>query len=220
MNTQITVTGRAEVRIAPELGALALVVSGSGPHRDGVLEQVGGAHHDLLTDIRALEAGSVLDEWSAGQLRVWAHRPWNAEGKRLPLVHEARADVELVFTDLARLGDWVGAAASREYVAIAGVDWRVTDATKRRVREDAQRLAVADALEKARVYADALGLGTPNPVEIADHGLLTVQPGPPAPQAVMMRAAAYGGAQPTTEFVPADLVVEASVDARFVAGRD
>jgi uncharacterized protein YggE len=220
VDTQIAVTGRAEVRIAPELGAVALAVSGSGPHRDGVVQQIGGAHHDLLAEIRALEADSALDSWSAGQLRVWAHRPWNAEGKRLPLAHEARADVELVFTDLSRLGDWVSTAASREFVAIAGVDWRLTDATNRRVGQEAQRGAVADAVEKARVYADALGLGAPTALEIADHGLLSTQPGGPAPQGVMMRAAAYGGAQQTTEFVPADLVIEASVDARFSAARD
>jgi uncharacterized protein YggE len=218
MTTQIAVTGRAEIRISPELGAVSLGVGGSGANRDGVLAQTGGTHQELIAEIRALEASGALDSWSANQLRVWSHRPWNAEGRQLPLVHEARGEIELVFRDLARLGEWVAAAALREQVTVTGIDWRVTDATERRVREDAQRRAVGDAVAKAGVYAEALGLGRPTPVELADHGLLSTRPEPPAPRPVMMRAAAFdAGAPSVTEFAPADLVIEASVDARFTA---
>lgn len=218
MSTQITVTGVAEIRIAPELGAVTVTVTASGPHRDGVLQQSGRAHQELLAAVKAADAEGVLDVWSAGQLRVWAHRPWNAEGRQLPLVHEARADVEVVFRDLARLTEWVSAIAERDAVTIGGVEWRLTEATRRRVQEEAQRGAVADAVAKARVYAAALGLAEPHAVELADRGLLGPQPGPTPPQAVMMRAASFGGqSAPVTELTPADLVIEASVDARFTA---
>ncbi|MDR5699049.1 SIMPL domain-containing protein [Agromyces aerolatus] len=218
MSTQITVTGQAETRIAPELGAVTLIVTASGANRDAILQQSGGSHHELLAEVKSLDAAGTLDAWSAGQLRVWSHRPWNADGRQLPLIHEARAEVEVVFRDLARLTEWVSAVAERDSVTVGGVDWRLTDATRRRVQEDAQRRAVTDAVAKARVYADALGLGEPQPVELADRGLLGPHPGPQAPQAVMMRAAAFGGPQaPVTELTPADLVIEASVDARFSA---
>jgi uncharacterized protein YggE len=75
---------------------------------------------------------------------------------------------------------------------------------------------VADAVAKAQVYASALGLGTPAPVELADHGMLSAQPMPAAPKAMMMRTADLGG-PPAPEFAPAELVIEASVDARFTA---
>ena len=76
---------------------------------------------------------------------------------------------------------------------------------------------MADAVAKAQVYASALGLGAPTPVELADQGLLAVHPGPPMPKAMMMRAVAdVGGAAPT-EFAPQELVIEAAVDARFTA---
>ena len=59
------------------------------------------------------------------------------------------------------------------------------------------------------------------PVELADSGLLTAQPVPPAPRGMKlaMAAVAYdgGGAGSGTEFAPAELVVEASVEARFHA---
>jgi uncharacterized protein YggE len=218
MPTTIAVTGRAEEKIAPELGVVTLSVGVQGAGRDDVFARTGAAHERLLADVRGLEASGSLDAWSAGQLRVWSYRPWNAEGTQLPLVHQACADVEVIFTDLARLGEWLGDAAGVAELTIGGVDWRLTDATRRRVQEAAQRGAVADAVAKARVYASALGLGTPAPVELADHGMLSAQPLPPAPKAMLMRASAdVGGGAPMTEFAPAQLVIEASVDARFTA---
>jgi uncharacterized protein YggE len=218
MPTTIAVTGRSEERIAPELGAVTLTVVAQGAGRDDVYARTSAAHERLLSELRELEASGALDTWSAGQLRIWSYRPWNSEGRQLPLVHQANADVEVIFTDLSRLGEWVGEAATASELTIGGVDWRLTDATRRRVQEAAQRGAVADAVTKARVYAAALGLGEPAPVELADHGMLSVQPLAAAPKALMMRTAAdVGGGMPTTEFAPAQLVIEASVDARFTA---
>ena len=216
MPTTIAVTGRAEERIAPELGAVTLSVGSSGAARDDVYARTSAAHERLLAEVRALEASGALDSWSAGQLRVWSYRPWNSEGRQLPVVHQASADVEVVFRDLGRLGEWVGDTAGSDELTIGGIDWRLTDATRRRVQESTQRAAVADAVAKARVYASALGLGAPTPVELADHGMLSAQPIRSSPKAMMTLAAgdADGGA-PATEFAPAELVLEASVDARF-----
>jgi uncharacterized protein YggE len=216
MSTTIAVTGRAEERIAPELGVVSLSVGAQGPGRDEVAVRTSSAHERLLTEVRELEASGALDTWSAGQLRVWSYRPWNAEGRQLPVVHQASADVEVIFSDLVKLGEWVGETAATVEVTIGGIDWRLTDATRRRVQEAAQRGAVADAVAKARVYASALDLGAPVPTELADHGMLSAAPVSAAPTAMMMRTADLGAA-PTTEFAPALLVIEASVDARFTA---
>ncbi|MET4157743.1 SIMPL domain-containing protein [Agromyces sp. PvR057] len=216
MPTTIAVTGHAEERIAPELAAVTLSVGGSGAARDDVVARTSTAHQRLLAAVRELEASGALDTWSAPQLRVSSHRPWNAEGRQLPLVHEASADVEVVFRDLSLLGEWLGTAADADELTIGGVDWRLTEATRRGAQEAAQRGAVADAVAKAGVYASALGLGTPAIVELSDHGLLQAQPSP-MPKAMLMRTTADLGGGATTEFAPRDLVIEASVDARFVA---
>ncbi|GAA1056823.1 SIMPL domain-containing protein [Agromyces luteolus] len=220
MPTTIAVTGRAEERVEPELGAVSLAVSSSGPDRDRVLAAVGETHERLLAAIRELDGAGALESWSAGQLRVWSHRPWNEQGRQLPLVHQASAELEVVFRDLEALGAWVGPTSAASDVTVQGVEWRLTDASRSRVQEAAQRAAVADAVRKAAVYAEALGLGAPTPVELADHGLLQAQPIPRAHKAVAMRAMAMDAsdAGPAPEFAPAKLVVEASVDARFTAG--
>ncbi|MFF2369697.1 SIMPL domain-containing protein [Agromyces sp. NPDC058110] len=216
MQTTITVTGRAETRVEPELAAVTLSVGGSGEARDDVIARTGAAHERLLAAVRELEASGALDSWSAPQLRVWSHRPWNADGRQLPLVHEATADVEVVFRDFDRLGEWLGTASGSPELTVGGIDWRVTEATRAGARESAQRAAVADAVAKAGVYASALGLGTPVAIEVTDHGRLGPAPSP-MPKAMMMRAAADVSGAAVTEFAPQDLVIEASVDARFVA---
>ena len=218
MATVIAVRGTAEERIEPELAAVTLTVAASEPTRDTALART--AEERLIAEVRDLETAGALDTWSAGQLRVWSHRPFNNEGKQLPLVHQTSSELEIVFTDLDRLGEWVSRVADGEGVDLNGIDWRLTEPTRRRVQELAQRAAVADAVAKARVYASALGLGAPTPVELADTGLLTAQPVPPAPRGMKlaMTSAMYDGSTgASTEFAPAVLVVEAAVEARFHA---
>ena len=218
MATVIAVRGNAEQRIEPELGAVSLSVGVSESERNRAMSRTTEAHERLIAAVRELEASGALDSWSAGQLRVWAHRPWNAEGKQLPMVHQTSAEIEVVFTDLEKLGEWVSRVSIGNAVALGGIDWRLTDATRKRVQELAQRDAVADAVAKAAVYASALGLGTPSPVELADTGLLTAHPVPQGGGERMfaMRAVADTGGG-GAEFTPAKLVIEASVDARFSA---
>jgi uncharacterized protein YggE len=219
--TVIAVRGTAEERIDPELGAVSLSIGVSEPERDVALARTTEAHDRLIAAVRELESSGALDTWSAGQLRVWSHRPWNNEGKQLPLVHQTSAEVEVVFTDLERLGEWVSRVTTGDTVSMGGIEWRLTESTRRRVQESAQRGAVADAVAKARVYAAALGLGTPTPVELADTGLLTAQPIAPGggERLFAMRASADmgAGAGSVTQFAPAKLVIEASVEARFAA---
>ncbi|MGI9823939.1 SIMPL domain-containing protein [Agromyces sp. Marseille-Q5079] len=214
MPTTISVSGRAELRVAPELAAVTLSIGDSGADREGVAERTAAAHTRLLDAIRELEASGVLEAWSADQVRVWSFRPWNDQGAQLPLVHQSSAEVEVVFRDLVRVGEWLGEAAPTEALTIGGIDWRLTDQTLATTQEAAQRAAVTDAVAKAAVYASALGLGTPVVVELADHGMLSAVPAAMPGVMAMRGDKASGG---PTEFSPQDLVITAAVDARFSA---
>ncbi|GAA1833219.1 SIMPL domain-containing protein [Agromyces salentinus] len=213
MPTTISVHGEAEHRVAPELAAVALSVGASGPDREDVAARTAAAHARLLAGVRELEASGALERWTSDQLRAWSYRPWSAEGESATIVHQASADVEVVFRDLARVGEWLGEAAASEELTIGGVDWRLSDASRASARESAQRAAVADALDRAAVYASALGLGAPVIVELSDRGM---PPATPVAMRAFKAMASDGGGQPT-EFAPQELVISASVDARFEA---
>ena len=77
-----------------------------------------------------------------------------------------------------------------------------------------------DASDKARVFAQAIGLGQVTAVAIADPGMLGVSGSGGAPAPMMMRAASMkmaDSAGAPLDFTPEDIEVAASVDARFEA---
>lgn len=158
--------------------------------------------------------------WSAERLRTWSSRPWNQDGKQLPPVHHASVNIQVKFRDFAALSAWVG-----EHVTniggfhVGNIVWALTvkrrDELIRQVRES----AVHDAVERAQLYADALGLGTISPVAIADAGMLVASLRPDGGYGVHTVARAglgQSGHGSGVELVPADVEVAASVDARFV----
>ncbi len=178
MPTTIAVTGHAEERIAPELGAVTLSVGGSGAARDDVYGRTSAAHERLLAAVRELEASGVTREVVGGPAAGLVVPPVEQRGPaaagRAPGERRRRGRLPRPRAP-RRVGRRHGRA---DELTVGGIDWRLTDATRRRVQETAQRAAVADAVAKAQVYASALGLGTPVPVELADHGMLSSQPTP------------------------------------------
>lgn len=214
----ITVRGEHETRVVPEEGVVRVAVRAEGPERADVVARA----TDAATALRALltarkDAGEVT-EWSSGRVSVWSDRPWNPEGKRLALVHHASVDVSATFADLDALSAWVNDLAAREAIQIAAVEWQLTRATAKAIEAQVAAEAVHVAVERARAYATALGLSEVSPVEIADTGMLHRSEPSPAPK--MMRAAAYAvDAAPEAglQLEPADIVVSAGVEGRFLA---
>ncbi|HEU4466372.1 MAG TPA: SIMPL domain-containing protein, partial [Agromyces sp.] len=60
MPTIIAVTGRAEERVEPELGAVSLAVGTSGAERDAIMRSVAETHERLLEEVRELDASGAL----------------------------------------------------------------------------------------------------------------------------------------------------------------
>lgn len=221
MPTVITVQGSFTAWYPAERATVRLVVSFDGPKRTEVLEAATRSVQTVLESVTALhdrDAGPVT--WfSSDRIRVWAHRPWNNEGKQLAPVHNAAINVTVKFKDFDALAEWIGQVAGVAGVQVNGIDWALTDARRTSVTTEVRSRAVKDAADKARVFAQAIGLGQVNAVAIADPGMLGVSGSGPAPAPLMMRAAAVhgGGNAASLDFTPEDIEVSASVDARFEA---
>ncbi|WP_100810497.1 MULTISPECIES: SIMPL domain-containing protein [unclassified Microbacterium] len=210
----ITVRGEHETRVAPEEGVVHLSVRCDGPERGPVVERIAAIAAPLREELAARQASGEVSEWSSQRANVWAERPWNNEGKQLPLVHHASVDVVATFTDFAALSWWVSAVAEREGVQVNGVTWQLTSATRRTVEAEVAARAVHTAVSRATAYANAIGHASVSPLEIADIGLLGRPEADPGPR--MMRAMATD-ASPTLDFQPQDITVTAGVEARFAA---
>jgi uncharacterized protein YggE len=218
----VTVRGEHEHRVVPEEGTARITLQVEASDRGSAVEQISQLATPVRDDLAARTADQGLREWNSQRVSVWAERPWNNEGKRLPLVHHASVEFRATFTDFAALSWWLSDVAERDGVQVDGVDWALTPATARTVEAEVAALAVQVAVARATAYASALGLATVSPLEVADVGLLSRDRPESSAAPKMMRAMAFaadasGGGGPAMELQPQDIVVEAAVEARFLA---
>lgn len=215
----ITVRGENESRITPERATIRVTVRAEGPERTSVVDQVMRLAEPIRESItRRKDAGTIAD-WSSKRLTVSADRPWNNEGKRLALVYRVSIDFSATFSDPSELSLWVSDVSVWDGVEIGWVNWHLTPETRARVERDVASSAVSVAVARAEAYASALGLTSVTPLEIADVGLMTQRQTPAAPQMMQARGAAFAAAEssPAMEYEPDDIVVAATVEARFSA---
>lgn len=217
MSTEITVRGSFSAFRPAERGTVHTTVAYEGPEMEPVYARVATDLSALKSSVIALEEQGAVTWWSADHLRTWSDRPWNNEGKQLPLVHHARVGVEVKFRDFTALSRWVGQhVAEIEGFRVSRVEWALTETERETLLADVRTRAVRDAVTRAQQYADGLGLGAVEPVAIADAGMLNASP-VSGPQAAYLRAGPPGGG-PVAELVPEHIEVSAAVDARFVTG--
>jgi uncharacterized protein YggE len=210
----ITVRGEQERRVPPERAVVQLAVRADGPERGPVVERVSTMTEPIRDDLVAHQRSGEVVEWSSGRVAVWSERPWNNEGLQLPPVHHASIEVSATFSDFGALSWWLGEVADTEEVHVGSIQWELSPDTRAAIEREVATEAVQTAVERARAYAEALGLDTVTAIEIADVGLLAPHP-EPGPR--MMRAVAMDAAGGGIALQPADIVVTAGVEARFSA---
>jgi uncharacterized protein YggE len=222
--TVITVQGTSSIKHPAERATVSVTVSHDGPARDKAFADTTRSAEIITTSLTGLHdpaSGPVVD-WSSDRITVWSERPWNNEGRQLPLVHHTTIGMRATFTDFDALARWVEPVAITSGVVVGSLEWQLTDETRDRLLAEVRARAVLDATAKALVYARAAGLTTVTATAIADPGLLgSGSPGDPpialagsAPR--MFAAKAMSDGAPLT-FTPQELEVAAQVDARFTA---
>ncbi len=221
MSTEITVRGRFSAFQAPERGTVHATIAFEGPAMEPVYDRVARDLDAVKASVAPLKAGDhgPVTWWSAQQLRTWSNRPWNQDGIQLPLVHHASVGMEVKFRDFSSLSRWVSQhVANTDGFRVSRVDWALTTKRRTELQRQARTRAVEDAVARAQLYADALGLDRIRPVAIADAGMLgaTLHPESGAGAAYLRAAAAAPGGGPDVELIPEDIEVSATVDARFV----
>lgn len=215
----VTVRGEHEARVAPERATIRVSVRTEGPERTAVVDAVMRLAEPVRTSItRRADAGTIVD-WSSTRLSVRAERPWNTEGKRLAPVYYASVDLTATFTEASELSMWVSDVSAWDGVEMGWVDWHLTPETRSRVEREVAAAAVGVAVTRATAYASALGLANVTPREIADVGLISSgQPNPAAPMMMKARGGAFAAdSAPAMEYEPDEIVVTATVEARFSA---
>lgn len=223
--TIITVQGEYSAWYPAERATVHASVHTEGPKRDAVFDRAVAAADALRASIEAIhdkEAGPVT-WWASDSVRVWSERPWNNEGKQLAPVFHSAVDFSAKFRDFAELARWVETAAAIDAVTVGSISWDLTDATRTSATVEVRSRAVKDAVAKAQVFAQSIGLGSVTAIALADPGMLgDPSGGGSGPSPVFargaMKAQAFDSAgAPTLALKPEEIAVASAVDARFTA---
>lgn len=218
--TIITVQGTHIAWCDAERATIEISVSFDGPKRDEVFASATEAAAEVTSEITKLHdpVAGPITWWSADRVNVWSARPWNNDGKQLPLVYHAAIGIRAKFGDFEVLGSFVETVAAVEGASIGAITWDLTEDRRVAVTAEVRQLAVEDAIRKAATYASAAAVGKPSVIAIADPGMLGDGGGSgPAPiERMAFRAQAMdaGGGAPLV-LSPEQIQVSTSVDVRF-----
>lgn len=214
MTLEITVRGSAEASHPAERATVSMAAAIEGSDKSKVFADAVAVQDPLTTQLKELVDRGAVTTWSSGQVRVFSHRPWDHDGKRLEMVHVARVEATAEFVDFERLSGFLDFWSGKEGVEIVGVSWDVTVKNRRSYESEVRKAAVDDAVAKAQVYANAVRRGKVVALQLSDPGMLSSQEA--SPMAKMMAHADLESG-PSLALAPSLIVIRVEVDARFAA---
>ena len=216
--TTITVRGEFSRRYPAERAILTASVSFDGEDREAIITETADTASTVREHLAELKHDGAITSWSSDRVQVWAERPWNQDGQQLDAVTHASIGFRLVFTEFDELGRFLSDFSTTAGVAFQQIQWELTDATRTTATAEVRSRAVKDAVAKATVFAQSIGLGTVRATALADPGMLGDQTSPLSPATFAMDARmAKSSGDPQLSVNPEDIEVTALVDARFLA---
>jgi uncharacterized protein YggE len=177
----VVVRGEAFREVPPEQAVFSVTVSARDKDREATLTR--------LTE-RAAELRSTLDDFGdaverreTGSVQIY---PELKRGSEKVVAYTGSVTTTVTVTDFAALGDLLLRLGNREQTSVSGPWWRLRPGS--RAGADVRKEAVADALGRAKEYAEAVGARVDRLIEIQDEG----SGGGAQP---LMRAMAFGKAE-------------------------
>ncbi|MFF0485367.1 SIMPL domain-containing protein [Streptomyces sp. NPDC004435] len=208
---QVTVRGEGRLEVEPELARIAVAVSARGADRAGVLADLTRRNAQVLDLIRA--RGAAVSKLETGGFSVAPEPPRRGKGEAR--IHRGHVRITAELTDFTVLGELVPELADGEQTEVNGPWWELRPDS--RAYAEARRLAVTEAVRRARAYAEALGTSLGSLLELSDAGATEpglYRHGGFAPAAAAFARGEAGGA-PSLDLEPQPQEVTAEVVARF-----
>ncbi|MGH6656468.1 MAG: SIMPL domain-containing protein [Actinocrinis sp.] len=212
----ISVRGEATLLVDPEVADLTIVVVAHARDRREAFERLVKRNDEVLDLVRSY--GDSVDRVESTGVSV---APELRRGKDEKIrSYSGAVRVRVTIADLAILGELVARLSDVEAASIDGPYWRLRRSSP--VYREARNRAVAEAVARARDYAEAVGSRVTGLLELADTGLTTDStPSPRTMHGAMAwsrAASAPGNSEPPPlDLEPQQQTVYASVEARFQA---
>ncbi|MGW6566180.1 SIMPL domain-containing protein [Streptomyces sp. NPDC054975] len=206
---QVAVRGEARLEVEPEVARIAVTVSARGTDRTATLTDL--TRRNTLTVDLIKTYGDAVEKLETGAFSITPEPGRHGRGERVRAYH-GRVHLTAELNDFTALGELTTRLADLELTRVEGPWWALRPDSP--AYGEARRLAVGEAVQRAREYATALGTTLHALLELSDTGLVP----PPTPMGGSMRmafAAESVDTPPSLDLEPQRQTVTAEVMARF-----
>ena len=205
----VAVRGEAFREVDPEIATFAVTVIARDRNREEALRRLASR----VDSVRAVLDGyrdAVEKRETTG---LFVHPETKGSGERVVAYH---GNVRTVVTigDFAVLGELMLRLAGEDQTTVDGPWWALRPGSP--AHREARRAAIADALDRAREYADALGARVTGLVELTDAGLGSQPVMRGDTRMLAFAAAGAPGEPPSLDLEPQRQQVHATVEARLL----
>jgi uncharacterized protein YggE len=201
----VAVRGEATREVDPEIASFSATVYARDRDRAATLSHLVARVETLRATLD--EYASAIEKHETSRMSVYAE---TAKRGEKVTAYVGTATTTVTVTDLDVIGEMMLRVADSEHVAIAGPYWSLRPASP--VYREARHAAIADAVERARDYASALGARVLGLVELTDSGMSGYIE-PTAKLAARAHAESMG--VPEINLDPQRQLVRAEIEGRF-----
>lgn len=194
MTPKVVVTGEGESNVAPDLALLSLAVMREAKTAREALDANNAAMTEVL---KAMKDAGIADrdlQTSGVQINPRYDYPTKSDGTQEPrlVAYQVTNTVNVRIRDLAKTGAVIDKSVTLGVNQGGGIIFTNDNPTA--AREDARKKAVADAMAKAKILAEAGGVELGKVLEISETSV--VQPPIPMMEAKAFARDAGAGAAP------------------------
>lgn len=211
----ITVQGSGEVRVKPDIGIVTLGVQTQGPDSAKAAAENAALADRVIAAARGAGVAEKDVQTSGYSISPqYDYRP-QQQGKPPVLTgYQVSNTVRVTVRKIADVGKVLDAGIKAGANTAGGITFDLDEPTAAQARDEATKKAVADAIHKAKVIADAAGVTQTKLIAIS-QGSIAV-PRPRFDAALKMRAVTAEAVE--TPVAAGEVTVSAEVSVRYAIG--
>jgi uncharacterized protein len=201
----VAVRGESSREVAPEIAEFSVVVQARDKDRATALTQLA----DRVAAVRAILDGyaTAIEKQETSRLSIYAE----TKGAKV-IAYVGNATTNVTVTDFDAVGEIMLRAADLDRATVNGPFWSVRPGSP--VHREARHAAIADAITRAKEYAEALGARVIGLVDLTDVGM---SGGAPQRRAMVtnLRMSKGSAEPPELDLDPVQQQVTAQIEGRF-----
>ena len=179
----ISVAGVSERKVAPETVTLELTIEQQGQSRQACIDAVTAIHQAVGELLQQRKDSGVVTEFFVQSVRSGSYDKWVGGEHPNVLTQYARSAMTVTYRDFGALGIDMVKFGEERLITLASNSWNLTRETRKQLHHDLRHEAVADARQRAEIYAAASGLSLESVQQINEPDVE-----PPASNQKMVRA--------------------------------